>query len=49
MIRVKQGFSNSIYKKFMEKKDNSGALLLSPVFGTSYYVDYRMVLWSKTF
>ena len=34
MIRVKQSFSNSIYLKFMRKKDNSDALLLSVVFGT---------------
>ena len=48
MIRVKQSFSNSIYLEFMVKKDNSDALLLSAVFGTSSYVDYRMVFWSKT-
>ena len=29
-----QTFSNSIYPKYMEKKDNSGALLISAVFGT---------------
>ena len=34
MIGVKQSFSNSIYLKFLVKKDNSGALLLSAVFGT---------------
>ena len=34
MIRVKKLFSNSIYVEFMGKKDNSGALLLSAVFGT---------------
>ena len=34
MIRVKQSFSNSIYLKFMGRKENSGALLLSAVFGT---------------
>ena len=34
MIRVKKSFSNSIYLKFMGIKDNSGALLLSAVFGT---------------
>ena len=34
MIRVEQSFSNSIYLKFMRKKDNSDALLLSAVFGT---------------
>ena len=34
MIRVKQSFSNSIYLKFMGKNNNSGALLLSAVFGT---------------
>ena len=34
MIRVKQSFSNSIYRKFMGKKHNSGALLFSAVFGT---------------
>ena len=34
MIRVKQSFSNSIYLKFMRKKDNNDALLLSVVFGT---------------
>ena len=34
MIRVKQSFSHSIYEKFMGKKDNRGALLLSAVFGT---------------
>ena len=49
MIRVKKFFSNSIYLEFMGKKDNSSALLLSAVFETSYYVDYRMVFWSKTF
>ena len=49
MIRVKQSFSNSIYLKFMGKKDNTGAFLLSAVFGTRYHVDYRMVFWSKTF
>ena len=49
MIRVKQPFSNSIYKKFMGKKNNSDALLLLAVFGTGKYVDYPMVLWSKTF
>ena len=32
MIRVKQSFSNSIYLKFMRKKDNRDALLLSVVF-----------------
>ena len=32
MIRVKQSFSNSIYLEFMQKKDNSSALLLSAVF-----------------
>ena len=44
-----QTFSNSIYPKCMEKQDNSGALLISAVFGTRYHVDYRMVFWSKTF
>ena len=34
MIRVKQSFSNSIYKNFMGEKDNSGALLFSAVFET---------------
>ena len=34
MIIVKQSFRNSIYLKFMVKKDNSGALLISAVFGT---------------
>ena len=34
MTRVKQSFSNSIYLGFTGKKDNSGALLLSAVFGT---------------
>ena len=34
MIRVKQSFSNSIYLKFMEEKDNSDASLISAVFGT---------------
>ena len=33
----------------MGKKDNSGALLLSAVFGTRLHVDYRIVFWSKTF
>ena len=33
MIRVKQAFRNYIYLRFMGKKDNSGALLLSAVFG----------------
>ena len=33
----------------MEKLDNSGAVLISGVFGTRYHVDYRMVFWSKTF
>ena len=32
-------FFNSIYLKFIGKKDNSGALLLSEVFGTSKHVD----------
>ena len=27
-------FSNSVYLEFTEKKDNSGALLLSALFGT---------------
>ena len=44
-----QTFSNSIYPKCMEKKDNSGAVLISAVFGTHQHVDYRMVFWSKTF
>ena len=35
MIRVKNSFSSSIYLEFMVKKDNSDALLLSAVFGTS--------------
>ena len=30
----KAGFRDSIYLKFIGKKDNSGALLLSAVFGT---------------
>ena len=34
MIRVKKLFSNQIYLEFMGKKVNSGALLLSAVFGT---------------
>ena len=34
MITVKQSFSNAIYQKFMGEKENSGALLLSAVFGT---------------
>ena len=34
MIIVKQSFHNSIYLEFMGKKGNSGALLLSAVFGT---------------
>ena len=29
-----QTFSNSIYPEFMEKEDNSGAVLISAVFGT---------------
>ena len=29
-----QTFYNSIYPKSMEKKDNSGAVLISAVFGT---------------
>ena len=29
-----QTFSNSIYPKGMEKKDNSGAVLISAVFAT---------------
>ena len=33
-IRINQTFYNSIYLKFMGKKYNSGALLLSAVFGT---------------
>ena len=49
MITVKQSFSNLLYLEIIEKKDNSGALLLSAVFGTSYYVAYRMVFWWKTF
>ena len=35
MIRVKQSFRNSIHLKFIGKKGNSGALLLSAVFRTS--------------
>ena len=38
-----QSFSNSIYPKCMEKYDNSGAFLISAVFGTCEHVDYRMV------
>ena len=34
MITLKQSFSNLIYLKFMGKKDNSDALLLSAVFVT---------------
>ena len=34
-IRINQTFSNSIYLEFIVKNDNSGALLLSAVFGTS--------------
>ena len=34
MIRIKQSFPNLIYWKFIGKKDNSAALLLSAVFGT---------------
>ena len=34
MMRVKKSFSNSIYLKLMGIKDDSGALLLSAVFGT---------------
>ena len=49
MIRVKQSFSNWIDQKSIAKKDNSGAFLLSAVFGTHEHVDYRMVFWSKTF
>ena len=44
-----QTFSNSIYHECMEKQDNSGAVLISAVFGTRQHVDYRMVFWSKTF
>ena len=44
-----QTFSNSIYPKCMEKYENSGALLISAVFGTRLHVDYRMVFWSTTF
>ena len=33
MITVKQSFFNCLYLEFMEKKDNSDALLLSAVFG----------------
>ena len=33
-IRVKHTFSNSIYLEFIRKKHNSGALVLSAVFGT---------------
>ena len=33
MIRIKQAFRNYIYLKFIGKKDKSGALLISPVFG----------------
>ena len=33
-IRLLQTSSNSIYPKRMEKQDNSGALLISAVFGT---------------
>ena len=35
MIRVKKFLSNLIYLEFMGKKDNSDALLISAVFGTS--------------
>ena len=34
MIRIKQSFPNLTYQKFIGKKDNSAALLLSAVFGT---------------
>ena len=34
MIKLKKFFSNSIYLEFMGKKDKSGALLLSALFGT---------------
>ena len=34
MIKVKQSFSNWLYLEFIGKKDNSGVLLLSAVFGT---------------
>ena len=44
-----QTFSNSIFRKCMEKLENSDALLVSAVFGTRQHVDYRMVFWSTTF
>ena len=34
MIKVKQSFSNWLYLEVIGKEDNSGALLLSTVFGT---------------
>ena len=34
MIAVKQSFSNSFFQKFMGEKDDSGALVISAVFGT---------------
>ena len=33
-IRLRQTFSNSIYPDFMEKQDNSCAVLIPVVFGT---------------
>ena len=37
-IRLRKTFSNSIYPEFKEKEDNSGAVLISAVFGTRKYV-----------
>ena len=33
-ITLTQTFSNSIYSEFMEKQDNSGAVLILAMFGT---------------
>ena len=33
----------------MEKQVNSGAVIISAVFGTREHVDFRKVFWSKTF
>ena len=33
----------------MEKRVNSGAVLISAVTGTRDLVDYRIIFWNKTF
>ena len=48
-MRQIQTSSNSIYPEFMEKQYNSGAVLISAMFGTRKYVDNRIVFCNKTF